>query len=112
MLIRLEWKENRSPAWRASSAGTSVSTVMLELGTTSPMRWGVTGFLLRLRRGGRGGGGGGGGGGWARDGGAGSDQPDAVGGHGFPPAAAAGVPGVVAGWLAASSAAISAAMPA
>src|ERR1700739_1718593 len=51
MLIRLEWKENRSPAWRASSAGTSVSTVMLELGTTSPMRWGGIGFLLRLRGG-------------------------------------------------------------
>src|SRR5262245_34146545 len=50
ILIRLEWKENRSAVCRASSAGTSVSTVTLELGTTSPMRCGVTGFLLRLRR--------------------------------------------------------------
>ena len=47
ILIRLEWKENRAWACRASSAGTSVSTVTLELGTTSPMRWAVTGFLLR-----------------------------------------------------------------
>ena len=42
MRIRLPWKENVALAWRASSAGTSVSTVTFELGTIIPMRWWLT----------------------------------------------------------------------
>ena len=38
MRIRVEWKEKRAERWRCSSAGISVSTVTLELGTTSPIR--------------------------------------------------------------------------
>ena len=43
MRIRLPWKENVALAWRASRAGTSVSTVTFELGTIIPMRWWLTG---------------------------------------------------------------------
>jgi hypothetical protein len=35
--IRLAWKL-KAAGWRPSSAGISVSTVTLELGTTSPIR--------------------------------------------------------------------------
>lgn len=45
--IRLEWKENPASRCRASRAGTSVSTVTLELGTTRPIRCVVTRDLLR-----------------------------------------------------------------
>jgi hypothetical protein len=44
--IRLEWNEKSAVACRLSSAGSSVSTVTLELGTTSPMRWVAIGVLL------------------------------------------------------------------